>query len=117
MIENKFSQKAEDYRRIERAIRYLEANFRSRPTLDEIAQSAHLSKYHFTRLFKRWAGISPMRFAQFLTLEYTKRKLDESASVLDASYDAGLSGPGRLHDLFVTFDAMTPGEYKNLGEA
>jgi AraC family transcriptional regulator of adaptative response/methylated-DNA-[protein]-cysteine methyltransferase len=115
MIENKFSQKAEDYRRVEKAIRYLEDNFRSRPTLDEIAENAFLSKYHFTRLFKRWAGISPMRFMQFLTLEYTKRKLDEAESILDASYDAGLSGPGRLHDLFVTFDAMTPGEYKNLG--
>jgi AraC family transcriptional regulator of adaptative response/methylated-DNA-[protein]-cysteine methyltransferase len=109
MIENKFSQKAEDYRRVEKAIRYLEDNFRSRPTLDEIAENAFLSKYHFTRLFKRWAGISPMRFMQFLTLEYTKRKLDEAESILDASYDAGLSGPGRLHDLFVTFDAMTPG--------
>jgi len=111
----KFSQQAEDYRRIERAIEYLEANFRSRPTLDEIAKSAHLSKYHFDRMFKRWAGISPVRFLQYLTLEYTKRLLDESESVLDVSYDAGLSGPGRLHDLFVTFDAMTPGEYKNLG--
>jgi AraC family transcriptional regulator of adaptative response/methylated-DNA-[protein]-cysteine methyltransferase len=116
MIENKFSQQAEDYRRVEHAIRYLEANFRSRPTLDEIAGNVSISKYHFTRLFKRWAGISPMRFMQFLTLEYTKRRLDESGSVLDASYDAGLSGPGRLHDLFVSFDAITPGEYKNLGK-
>jgi len=110
-----FSQQAEDYGRIERAIEYIEANFRSRPTLDEIAKSAHLSKYHFDRMFRRWAGISPVRFMQFLTLEYTKRLLDESESILDASFDAGLSGPGRLHDLFVTFDAMTPGEYKNLG--
>lgn len=112
----KSSQQAEDYRRIERAIEYLEANFRSRPTLDEIAKSAHLSKYHFDRMFRRWAGISPLRFMQFLTLEYTKHLLDKSKSILDATYDAGLSGPGRLHDLFVTFDAMTPGEYKNLGE-
>lgn len=116
MNESKFSQQAEDYRRVEKAIRYLEANFRSRPTLDDIARNVSVSKYHFTRLFRRWAGISPMRFLQFLTLEYTKRRLDESESVLDASYDAGLSGPGRLHDLFVTFDAMTPGEYKSLGK-
>ena len=115
MNDNKFSQQAEDYRRIERAIEYIEANFRSRPTLDEIAKSSHMSKYHFDRMFRRWAGISPIRFMQFLTLEYTKRLLDESETILDASYDAGLSGPGRLHDLFVTFDAMTPGEYKNLG--
>jgi len=94
----------------------LEGHFKDQPMLDEIAESAHLSKFHFLRLFKRWVGISPVQFMQFLTLEYAKQKLVESRSLLDASYDAGLSGPGRLHDLFVTFEAMTPGEFKRLGQ-
>ena len=115
MAQRDFSQKAEDFRRIEKAIRYLESNFRNQPSLDDIAASVHLSKYHFQRLFKRWAGISPTQFLHFLTLDYTKRKLAESRSLLDTALDSGLSGPGRLHDLFVTFEAMTPGEYKKMG--
>ena len=110
-----FSQHSEDYQRIARAIRFVEANFKSQPSLDEIAESAYLSKYHFQRLFKRWAGISPVQFLQFLTLEYAKEKLAESRSLLDTSLEAGLSGPSRLHDLFLTFVAMTPGEFKRLG--
>lgn len=116
MKEKDFSQQSEDYRRIEQAIRFVEAHFRDRPTLDEIAESVHLSKFHFMRLFKRWVGISPVQFMQYLTLEYAKQKLVESRSLLDASYEAGLSGPGRLHDLFVTFEAMTPGEFKRMGQ-
>ena len=116
MDQTNFSQKAEDFRRIEKAIQHLESNFRDQPSLDEIAAGIHLSKYHFQRLFKRWAGISPIQFLHYLTLDYTKQKLAESRSILDASLDAGLSGPGRLHDLFVTFEAMTPGEYKRLGQ-
>ena len=115
MEKKDFSQHSEDYQRIERAIRFVEANFKSQPSLDEIAESAHLSKYHFQRLFKRWAGISPVQFLQFLTLEYAKEKLSESRSLLDTSLEAGLSGPSRLHDLFLTFVAMTPGEFKQLG--
>jgi AraC family transcriptional regulator of adaptative response/methylated-DNA-[protein]-cysteine methyltransferase len=92
----------------------VEDNFKSQPTLDQIAESVHLSKYHFNRMFKRWAGISPIQFLQFLTLEYTKRKLAEARSLLETSLDAGLSGPSRLHDLFVTFEAMTPGEFKQM---
>ncbi len=115
MMEDRLSQQSSDYQRIEKAIRFLEANFRRHPSLDEIAGSVHLSKYHFQRLFKRWAGISPTQFLQFLTIEYAKERLRESQSVLDAALDAGLSGPGRLHDLFVTFEAMTPGEYKKRG--
>ncbi len=110
-----FSQQVDDYRRIEKAIRYLEGHFKSQPALDKIAESAHLSKYHFNRLFKRWAGISPIQFLQHLTLEYTKEKLIESGTLLETSLEAGLSGPSRLHDLFVTFEAMTPGEYKQMG--
>lgn len=109
------SQQASDYQRIEQAIRFLEANARRQPSLDEIAGSVHLSKYHFQRLFKRWAGVSPTQFLRFLTLEHAKQRLQDSASVLDAALDSGLSGPGRLHDLFVTFDAVTPGEYQQRG--
>jgi AraC family transcriptional regulator of adaptative response/methylated-DNA-[protein]-cysteine methyltransferase len=115
MNDKDFSQHSEDYRKIERAIRFLEANFKSQPTLDEIADSAPLSKYHFHRLFKRWAGISPVQFLHFLTLQYAKQKLAESRNLLDTSLDAGLSGPSRLHDLFVTFEGMTPGDFKRLG--
>ncbi len=105
-----------DYRRIERAIRYLEDHFQEQPALDEIAAHLNLSPYHFQRLFRRWAGISPKRFLQFLTVDYAKRCLDASESVLDAAFDSGLSGPGRLHDLFVNLDAVTPGEYKSGGQ-
>lgn len=108
-------RQSEDFYRIEKAIKFVEANFLERPDLDEIAASVHLSKFHFQRLFRRWAGISPSQFLQFLTLEYAKKRLAESRSVLDVTFDAGLSGPGRLHDLFVTFEAMSPGEYKRQG--
>lgn len=112
---NDFSQACEDYKRIEKAIGYIEANFKSRPTLEQIAGHVYLSKYHFDRLFKRWAGISPIQFLQFITLDYTKQRLAESHSLLETSWDAGLSGPSRLHDLFISFEAMTPGEFKRLG--
>ncbi|HXW15410.1 MAG TPA: methylated-DNA--[protein]-cysteine S-methyltransferase [Terriglobia bacterium] len=107
--------KVEDYSRIERAILFLEENYHRQPELREVAQSANLSEFHFQRLFRRWAGISPKRFIQFLTLEHAKRLLGGSHSVLDATYDAGLSSPGRLHDLFVNIEAMTPGEFKTRG--
>lgn len=115
MMKSDYTQQSTDYDRIAKAIHYLEANYRQRPSLDEIAGSVHLSKYHFQRLFKRWAGISPTQFSHFLTLEYAKERLRESQSLLETALDAGLSGPGRLHDLFVTFEAITPGEYKRLG--
>lgn len=110
-----FSQQSIDYYRIEQAIRYLEANFQQQPSLDEIAESVNLSKYHFQRLFKRWAGVTPAQFMQFLTISYAKKKLDGDNSVFDAALDSGLSGAGRLHDLFISFEAMTPGEYKQCG--
>ena len=110
-----FSHQSDNYHRIEKAIQFIEENFKSRPDLDQIAASVHVSRYHFDRLFKRWAGVSPIQFLQYLTLDYTKRKLAESKSLLDTSLDAGFSGPGRLHDLFVTFEALSPGEYKKQG--
>lgn len=108
-------QQFEDYIRVEKAIRFIEENFKSQPNLDQIAESIHLSRFHVIRLFKRWAGITPTQFLQFLTLEYTKQKLAESTSIFETSLEAGLSGSSRLHDLFVTFESMTPGEFKKQG--
>lgn len=105
-----------DYRRVEKAINFLERNFRRHPNLKEIAQSVHLSEYHFQRLFKRWAGISPTRFQQLLTVEYAKHVLDDSANLLDVTDKTGLSSAGRLHDLFVNIEAVTPGEFRSRGE-
>ena len=106
---------AQDFRRIEKAIEFLTENYQQQPSLDEVARSVNLSEFHFQRLFRRWAGISPKRLVQFLTLEHAKQALEASRSVLDAAYDAGLSSPSRLHDLFVTAEAMTPGEFKAKG--
>ncbi len=105
-----------DYARIEKAILFLEENFRRQPALGEIATRVGLSEYHFQRLFRRWAGISPKRFLQYLTAEYARELLQQSRSTLEVAYDAGLSGPGRLHDLLVNVEAMTPGELKRGGE-
>jgi AraC family transcriptional regulator of adaptative response/methylated-DNA-[protein]-cysteine methyltransferase len=104
-----------DYAQISEAISYLEENFQVQPSLDEVAQHVNMSPYHFQRLFRRWVGISPKRFLQFLTIEYAKRLLGESRSVLDATYASGLSSPGRMHDLFVSVDAVTPGEFTRQG--
>ncbi len=105
----------DDYQRIEHAIEFLAQDFRSQPRLEDVAASVHLSKYHFLRLFKRWAGVTPTQFLQFLTVEYAKERLAASQSVFETTLDAGLSSPSRLHDLFVTFEAMTPGEHKRRG--
>lgn len=106
---------ASDYYRIEQALRYLQANYRQQPSLAEIAGSLHLSEYHFQRLFLRWVGISPKRFLQYLTKENAKTLLAESLSVFDVSLALGLSGASRLHDLFISCEAVTPGEYKQHG--
>ena len=105
-----------DYERIEKAIKFIESNVSSQPRLKDIAAHIGLSEYHFQRLFSRWVGISPKRFLQFLTKEYAKQLLENSTNLLDVTYEAGLTSPGRLHDLFVTCEAVTPGEFKNKGE-
>lgn len=105
-----------DYARIEQAILFLGKQFRRQPGLAEVARSAGMSEFRFQRMFTRWAGISPKRFLQFLTAEYAGRMLRETPNVMDAAYEAGLSGPGRLHDLLVNVYAMTPGEMKREGE-
>ncbi|HEY3311991.1 MAG TPA: bifunctional helix-turn-helix domain-containing protein/methylated-DNA--[protein]-cysteine S-methyltransferase [Anaerolineales bacterium] len=110
-----YQELSADYERIEQAIHYIEANYQRQPELKEIAESAGLSEYHFQRIFTRWAGISPKRFLQFLTKENAKDVLRRS-SVLNATYSVGLSSPGRLHDLFIHAEAVTPGEYKSAGD-
>ena len=97
------------------AIRYLVEHYADQPSLEEVAAIAGLHPHHFQRIFKRWAGISPKRFAQYLTVEHAKALLTDDESVLGTALDVGLSGPGRLHDLFVACEAMTPGEYKARG--
>jgi len=113
---NTYTQLSDDYARIEQVIYYLEKNASRQPSLHEIADSIHLSEYHFQRLFTRWVGISPKRFLQFITKENAKHLLEKSASILEATYQVGLSSPGRLHDLFITWEAVTPGEYKLRGD-
>jgi len=110
------SQSALDYQRIEKAILYLEKNFQNQPPLGDIARHVHLSEFHFQRLFKRWAGITPKKFLQFLTVEYAKTLLESAENLLDVTYESGLSSSGRLHDLFVNIEAVTPGEYKSRGD-
>jgi AraC family transcriptional regulator of adaptative response/methylated-DNA-[protein]-cysteine methyltransferase len=107
---------AEDYARVKRAIEFVHANWREQPSLSRIAAHVGLSPGHFHQLFTRWAGLSPKAFVQALTLAEARVLLRRSASVLDAALETGLSGPGRLHDLFVEYEAMTPGEYKRRGE-
>ncbi|MEX2455378.1 MAG: methylated-DNA--[protein]-cysteine S-methyltransferase [Rhodospirillaceae bacterium] len=108
-------RQAQDFARVERALNYICANFRRQPGLDEIAAAAALSPFHFQRLFTRWAGVSPKQFLGCLTVAHARQALDRAESVLDASYDVGLSGPSRLHDLFVSFEGVTPGQYKAMG--
>jgi len=105
-----------DYARIERAIRYLDANGAEQPDLNDVAKHVGLSPAHFQRMFTRWAGISPKRFLQHRTAQVAKRLLRENRSVLDASYEAGLSGSSRLHDLIVNAEAVSPGEFQKAGE-
>jgi AraC family transcriptional regulator of adaptative response/methylated-DNA-[protein]-cysteine methyltransferase len=103
-----------DYTRVEHAIRFLEEHAHEQPSLERVASLVGLSEFHFQRLFQRWAGVSPKRFLQALTVDQAKRLL-ETTSVLETAHGVGLSGPGRLHDLFVRVEAMTPGEYRGGG--
>lgn len=109
-------QSITDYARIEKAIRFLDRERAAAPSLATVAEHVGLSEAHFQRLFTRWAGISPKRFLQHRTAEVVKRLLRERRPLLDVSYEAGLSGPGRLHDLLVNAEAVTPGEYQRAGE-
>jgi AraC family transcriptional regulator of adaptative response/methylated-DNA-[protein]-cysteine methyltransferase len=105
-----------NYQRIAEAIDYIKANFKDQPDLEQVAEKIHLSPFHFQRLFTDWAGVSPKKFLQFISLEHAKTILkDKQATLFDAAFETGLSGTGRLHDLFIKIEGMTPGEYKNGG--
>ena len=110
-----YRQSSEDYALIEQAIYYIDANAPHQPELNEIAAAVGLSEFHFQRVFTRWAGISPKRFLQFVTKEHAKELLGESQNLLDTTLKVGLSSLGRLHDLFVATEAVTPGEFKSRG--
>jgi AraC family transcriptional regulator, regulatory protein of adaptative response / methylated-DNA-[protein]-cysteine methyltransferase len=115
-MQTELKQLSDDYLRIEQAILYLEDHYKDQPELGQVAANIGLSEYHFQRLFTRWAGVSPKRFLQFLTKEGAKELLDRSENLLDTTHQVGLSSLGRLHDLFVTAEAVSPGEYKSRGE-
>ena len=112
MISIKSTYDSEDYNRIAQAIAFMRQHHLSQPDLATVSQHIGLSEYHFQKLFTQWAGISPKRFSQYLTVEYAKSKINQTKSLLDLTLDVGLSSPGRLHDLFVNLEAMSPGEFK-----
>src|SRR5260370_27720888 len=106
---------AADYVTVKRAMEFISKRYRDQPSIEAIAEHVGLSASHFQHVFKRWAGLTPKAFLQAITVERARELLRDSSSVLDAAYDVGLSGPSRLHDLFVTHDAMTPGDYRRAG--
>ena len=111
------TQEKINYNRIADAIDYIKENFKMQPNLDEIAEKVHLSPFHFQRLFTDWAGVSPKKFLQYISVEHAKQILkDKQATLFDATHETGLSSTGRLHDLFIKIEGMTPGEFKNGGE-
>lgn len=109
-------QQGDDYQRVAAAISFLQNNVHEQPSLDEVASHIGLSPYHFQRMFRRWAGVSPKRFLEYLTVNHAKNLLDDSKSVLDTALDLGLSSPARLHDQFISIEAITPGQYKKRGK-
>lgn len=105
-----------NFNRITAAINYIQANFKSQPSLEEIAEKVNLSPFHFQKLFSEWAGTSPKRFLQYISISHAKKLLKENETLFNTALETGLSGTGRLHDLFINIEGMTPGEYKNGGE-
>lgn len=111
------SQEQINYNRIAEAIEYIQLNFKQQPSLEQLAAQMQLSPFYFQKLFTDWAGVSPKKFLQYISVGHAKNMLKEKqASLFDAAYETGLSGTGRLHDLFINIEGMTPGEFKNGGE-
>ena len=110
------AQETINYNRIAKAIEYLKTNFKEQPNLDEVATKIHLSPFHFQRLFSEWAGTTPKKFLQYISIEHAKTLLQKQATVFEAALETGLSGTSRLHDLFINIEGMTPAEYKNGGK-
>lgn len=111
------TQDQTNFNRIATAIDYIRSNFKAQPRLEEVAEKIHVSPFHFQKLFTEWAGVSPKKFLQYITVEHAKKILKQSqATLFETALESGLSGTGRLHDLFISIEGMTPGEYKNGGE-
>jgi AraC family transcriptional regulator of adaptative response/methylated-DNA-[protein]-cysteine methyltransferase len=112
------TQQELNFQRIADAIEFYKSNFKEQPSLDQVAEHIHLSPFHFQRMFKEWAGVTPKQFLQYLTLEHAKGILKKTSgsTLSDAAFETGLSGTSRLHDLFIKIEGMTPGEYKNGGD-
>lgn len=105
-----------NYERVEKAIAYIQQHYQQQPDLDDVARQVHVSPFHFQRIFSEWAGVSPKKFLQYISVEHAKKLLKEDLPLADVSFETGLSGTSRLHDLFISIEGMTPGEYKNGGE-
>lgn len=106
-----------NYNRIAEAINYIKTNFKKQPNLEDVANQVHLSPFHFQRLFSEWAGTTPKKFLQYISIEHSKKLLtDNQATLFETAFETGLSGTGRLHDLFINIEGMTPAEYKNGGK-
>ncbi len=110
------TQNEVNFNRIAAAIDFYRLNFKRQPSLEEAAEHVHVSPFHFQRMFREWAGVTPKQFLQYLSLEHAKDLLNRQSNLFDTALDTGLSGTGRLHDLFIKIEGMTPGEYKNGGE-
>ena len=115
MDTSSYRQHCKDYLRIEKALQFAADNFREHPSLAELAASVHLSEHHFQRVFRRWAGVSPKQFLQYLTVQHARKCLSSSMTVTDTAYDSGLAAPSRLYELFVRLESVTPAEYKSAG--